>query len=239
MAYTLSEVFVCGQKTRGCIEGDEPGDLFCFLLSNTLSEVFMISFFSSVVKCLWEVFVWGFGVLFLSCVCVWRCWRCCSLSVCVCVCVTCWYFYTASPDFDTFRVRYFIYSATRARADYLYKRYRVNTHHTQTHSQTTDTLRHTHSACERATAQRLLHSKYVSTRNRSHTQTHDKNDMSRCSADLESRCQGAEINPHSNHYTEEPVGCEMHVCVCVYIYIYIYIYKYIYIYIYIYIYMYI
>ena len=41
---------------------------------------------SSVVKCLWEVFVWGFGVLFLSCVCV-----CvggvvlCSLSVCVCV----------------------------------------------------------------------------------------------------------------------------------------------------------
>jgi len=25
---------------------------------------------SSVVKCLWEVFVWGFGALFLSCVCV-------------------------------------------------------------------------------------------------------------------------------------------------------------------------
>jgi len=25
---------------------------------------------SSVVKCLWGVFIWGFGVLFLSCVCV-------------------------------------------------------------------------------------------------------------------------------------------------------------------------
>jgi len=42
---------------------------------------------SSVVKCLWEVFVWGLGVLFLSCVCV-------SVSgvlfsVGVCVCVTC------------------------------------------------------------------------------------------------------------------------------------------------------
>jgi len=36
---------------------------------------------SSVVKCLWEVFVWGFGLLFLSCVC--RCRGCCSLSVCV------------------------------------------------------------------------------------------------------------------------------------------------------------
>ena len=33
------------------------------------------------VKCLWEVFVWGSGVLFLSCVCVCR--GCCSLSVCV------------------------------------------------------------------------------------------------------------------------------------------------------------
>ena len=38
---------------------------------------------SSVVKCLWEVFIWGFGVLFLSCVCG-RCRGCCSLSVCVC-----------------------------------------------------------------------------------------------------------------------------------------------------------
>jgi len=47
---------------------------------------------SSVVKCLWGVFVWGFGVLFLSCVyrgccslsmCVCR--GCCSLSMCVCV----------------------------------------------------------------------------------------------------------------------------------------------------------
>jgi len=41
----------------------------------------------SVVKCLWEVFVWGFGVLFLSCACV-------SVSgvlfaVGVCVCVSC------------------------------------------------------------------------------------------------------------------------------------------------------
>jgi len=26
--------------------------------------------YSSVVKCLWEVFVWGVGGLFLSCVCV-------------------------------------------------------------------------------------------------------------------------------------------------------------------------
>jgi len=34
---------------------------------------------SSVVKCLWEVFLWGFGVLFSSCVCVCR--GCCSLSV--------------------------------------------------------------------------------------------------------------------------------------------------------------
>jgi len=42
---------------------------------------------SSVLKCLWEVFVRGFGVLFLSCACVsvsgvW-------FSVGVCVCVTC------------------------------------------------------------------------------------------------------------------------------------------------------
>ena len=36
---------------------------------------------SSVVKCLWEVFGWGFEVLFLSYVC--RCQGCCSLSVCV------------------------------------------------------------------------------------------------------------------------------------------------------------
>jgi len=35
---------------------------------------------------LWGVFVWGFGVLFLSGVCV--CVRgCCSPSMCVCVCV--------------------------------------------------------------------------------------------------------------------------------------------------------
>jgi len=42
---------------------------------------------SSVVKCLWGVFAWGFGALFLSCVCV-------SVSGVlfsdgVCVCVTC------------------------------------------------------------------------------------------------------------------------------------------------------
>jgi len=42
---------------------------------------------SSVVKCLWEVFIWGFGVVFLSCACV-------SVpgvlfAVGVCVCVTC------------------------------------------------------------------------------------------------------------------------------------------------------
>jgi len=37
---------------------------------------------SSVVKCLWEVFVWGFGVLFMSCVCVCQYRGCCSLSVC-------------------------------------------------------------------------------------------------------------------------------------------------------------
>jgi len=39
---------------------------------------------SSVVTCLCEVLVWGFGVLFLSCACVCRCRGCDSLSVCVC-----------------------------------------------------------------------------------------------------------------------------------------------------------
>jgi len=35
---------------------------------------------------------WGFGVLFVSCVC--RCRGCCSLLLCVCVCVWhCWSFY--------------------------------------------------------------------------------------------------------------------------------------------------
>jgi len=42
---------------------------------------------SSVVKCLWEVFVWGFGVLFLSCACVMVWGVLFSVSVCVCVCV--------------------------------------------------------------------------------------------------------------------------------------------------------
>jgi len=36
----------------------------------------------SVVKFLWGMFIWGFGVLFLSCVCV-SVLGCCSLSVCV------------------------------------------------------------------------------------------------------------------------------------------------------------
>jgi len=39
---------------------------------------------SSVVKCVWEVFVWGFGVLFL-CVCV----GVGGVVLCRCVCVTC------------------------------------------------------------------------------------------------------------------------------------------------------
>jgi len=46
---------------------------------------------SSVVKGLWEVFVWGFGVLFLSCVCVGV--GGIVLCRCVCVSVTCWSFY--------------------------------------------------------------------------------------------------------------------------------------------------
>jgi len=40
---------------------------------------------SSVVKCLWEVFVWGFGVLFLPCVCV----GVGGVVLCRCVGVTC------------------------------------------------------------------------------------------------------------------------------------------------------
>jgi len=39
---------------------------------------------SSVVKCAWEVFAWGFGVLLLSCVCVSGVLF--SVGVCVCVC---------------------------------------------------------------------------------------------------------------------------------------------------------
>jgi len=38
---------------------------------------------SSVDKCLWEVFVWGFGVLFLLCVCV----GVGGVVLCRCVCV--------------------------------------------------------------------------------------------------------------------------------------------------------
>jgi len=46
----------------------------------------MARFFSlSVVKCLWEVFVWGFGVLFLSCACV----SVSGVLFSVGVCVTC------------------------------------------------------------------------------------------------------------------------------------------------------
>jgi len=38
---------------------------------------------SNIVKCLWEVCVWGlWGDVLVVCVC--RCRRCCSLSVCVC-----------------------------------------------------------------------------------------------------------------------------------------------------------
>jgi len=41
---------------------------------------------SSVVKCLWGLFVWGLGCCSCRvCVCVCRCRGCCSLSVCVCV----------------------------------------------------------------------------------------------------------------------------------------------------------
>jgi len=40
---------------------------------------------SSVLKCLWEVFVWGFAVLFSSCVCVSVSGVLFSVSVCVCV----------------------------------------------------------------------------------------------------------------------------------------------------------
>jgi len=43
----------------------------------------------SVVKCLWEVFVWGFGVLFLSCVFVCVGVGGVVLCRCVRVCVTC------------------------------------------------------------------------------------------------------------------------------------------------------
>jgi len=38
---------------------------------------------SSVVKCLWEVFVWGVGVLFLSCACVSVSGVLFSVGVCV------------------------------------------------------------------------------------------------------------------------------------------------------------
>jgi len=41
---------------------------------------------SSVVKCLCEVLVWGFGVLFLSCACVSVPGVLLSVGVCVCVC---------------------------------------------------------------------------------------------------------------------------------------------------------
>ena len=51
-----------------------PADLpFPFLLRVTLP--------SSLVKCLWEVFVWGVVLVVRVCVCGSR--GCCSLSVCV------------------------------------------------------------------------------------------------------------------------------------------------------------
>jgi len=40
---------------------------------------------SSVVQCLWGVFVWGVGVLFVSCVCVSVTGVLFSVGVCVCV----------------------------------------------------------------------------------------------------------------------------------------------------------
>jgi len=47
---------------------------------------------SSVVKCVWGVFVWGFwGVVLVVCVCV----DVGGVVLCVCVCVTCWSFYTS------------------------------------------------------------------------------------------------------------------------------------------------
>ena len=42
---------------------------------------------SSVVKCVWEVFVWGFRVLFLSCVCMSVSGVLFAVGVCVYVCV--------------------------------------------------------------------------------------------------------------------------------------------------------
>jgi len=38
------------------------------------------------IQCLWEVFVWGFGVLFFSCACVSVSGVLFSVGVCVCVC---------------------------------------------------------------------------------------------------------------------------------------------------------
>jgi len=42
------------------------------------------SFTWKVVKCLWEVFIWGFGVLFLSCVCASVSGVVFSVGVCMC-----------------------------------------------------------------------------------------------------------------------------------------------------------
>jgi len=54
-------------------------DFFFYLFTPSLFTPSL----SSVVNCLWEVFVWGFGVLFLSCVCV----GVGSVVLCRCVCV--------------------------------------------------------------------------------------------------------------------------------------------------------
>jgi len=52
-------------------------------MSASAATCFMYHMLASVVKCLWEEFVWGFGVVFLSCVCV----GVGGVVLCRCVCV--------------------------------------------------------------------------------------------------------------------------------------------------------
>ena len=56
-------------------------DLFFFLQIGEAGQGLTrcVSILSSVVKCLWEVFVWGFGMLFVSCVVL--CCSCCVFRV--------------------------------------------------------------------------------------------------------------------------------------------------------------
>jgi len=65
----------------GLHRGENRGSEFRF----TLGLRTVVAPPSSVVKCLWEVFIWGFGVLLLSCVCVSVSGVLFSLCVCVCV----------------------------------------------------------------------------------------------------------------------------------------------------------